>query len=162
MQKALFTSNKQTWETPIDLFNKLNEVFHFNIDLCAEDSTAKCELYYTPTIDGLNRNWCSMNYWMNPPYGREQIQWIVKASNDSMIFDSTIVCLIPARPDTKVWQDIIFPTARAVCFLRGRLKFGNSKDAAPFPSALIVFGNNITNEQIGVLNSLGHLILYER
>lgn len=162
MNKALFTSNNQKWETPIDLFNKLDTVFHFNIDLCAEDSTAKCNLYYTPYIDSLARDWCGLNYWMNPPYGREQIEWITKASRDSHLYDSTIVCLIPARPDTKVWQDIIFPTAKAVCFLRGRLKFGNSKDAAPFPSALIIFSNIITDEQIQLLGSLGHLMINER
>jgi site-specific DNA-methyltransferase (adenine-specific) len=78
--------------------------------------------------------------WCNPPYGREQVKFIQKAYDESVKHGSTVVCLIPARPDTKVWQDLIFAHADQVCFIKGRLKFGNSKDAAPFPSALVVFG----------------------
>lgn len=66
-----------------------------------------------------------------------------------------MVCLIPARPDTKVWHNIIFKHASAICFIKGRLKFGGSKDAAPFPSALVVFGDDITEEQEECLNDLG-------
>lgn len=158
INNSLFTSKKQTWETPLDLFNLLNTVFHFNIDLCALEDTNKCNLYYNPYINSLSLNWCSLTYWMNPPYGREQIEWIRKASEDSYLYSSTIVCLIPARPDTKVWQEVIFSKAKAICFIKGRLKFGGSKDAAPFPSALIVFGN-INNEQYSLLCSLGYTIL---
>ena len=93
---------------------------------------------------------------MNPPYGREQIKWIEKAYNESKN-DAKIVCLIPARPDTKVWQNIIFPNASAICFIRGRLKFGNSKDSAPFPSALIVFGE-CEYTQMKQLKQLGSLV----
>lgn len=62
--------------------------------------------------------------------------------------------LIPARPDTKAWQNVIFKSASTICFIKGRLKFGNSKDSAPFPSALIVFGG-VNDEQFEVLNCLG-------
>ena len=93
--------------------------------------------------------------WMNPPYGREQIKWIEKASKEN----ATTVCLIPARPDTKVWHETIFTEARGICFIKGRLKFGGSKDSAPFPSAIIVFGNELTDDQKEVLQNLGKLYI---
>ena len=151
---GLFSSNDQAWETPQDLFNQLNDAFMASIDVCATDKTAKCVNYYTPAIDGLKQNWVG-TCWMNPPYGREQIKWITKARNSYIENNSTIICLIPARPDTKVWQEIIFPNAIAVCFIKGRLKFGGCKDAAPFPSAIVVFGDKITAIQKETLDKLG-------
>ena len=66
--------------------------------------------------------------------------------------------LIPARPDTKVWDEQIFKDATVICFIKGRLKFGNSKDAAPFPSALIVFGK-YNDEQVKILETLGKVFI---
>lgn len=156
LNDSLFSSKNQTWETPQCLFDKLNYAFDFVLDVCAVDDTAKCNKYFTPKIDGLTQEWDNM-CWMNPPYGRQQIKWIEKAYNESLN-NSTTVCLIPARPDTKVWQNIIFPKAVAICFIKGRLKFGGSKDSAPFPSALIVFGEKINKKQEDCLKSLGTLV----
>ena len=154
LNDSLFSSKDQTWETPQDLFDKLNSVFNFEVDVCAVPETAKCNTYFTPEIDGLKQEWKGF-CWMNPPYGREQVKWIEKASKEN----ATTVCLIPARPDTKVWQEIIFKKAKAVCFIKGRLKFGSSKDSAPFPSALIVFGDKLTEDQEKLLKSLGKLYI---
>lgn len=156
LNSSLFSSKDQTWETPIDLFNKIDEVFKFDVDVCAVPETAKCQKYFTPEINGLDQKW-SGSCWMNPPYGREQIKWITKAYEDSKANNATVVCLIPARPDTKVWQDIIFKNASAICFIKGRLKFGGSKDSAPFPSALVVFGDDLSREQKNILDGLGKL-----
>ena len=81
--------------------------------------------------------------WCNPPYGREQAKFVLKAYEESVKHNSTVVVLIPARPDTKLWQNIIFPNANQICFIKGRLKFGGAKESAPFPSALVVFGNEV-------------------
>lgn len=141
MNKELhFKSEKQTWETPLDFFSKLDQLFSFTLDACASDENAKVANYYTEEQDALLQDWQGV-VWCNPPYGREQIKFIQKAYDESVKHGSTVVCLIPARPDTKVWQDLIFKHADQICFIKGRLKFGNSKDAAPFPSALVVFGN---------------------
>lgn len=48
-------------------------------------------------------------------------------------------CLIPARTDTTYWHDFIFDKADDIKFLKGRLKFGNSKNSAPFPSAIVIY-----------------------
>jgi len=140
MNKELhFKSEKQTWETPQDFFNKLDDLFGFTLDACASSDNAKVGNYYTVEQDALAQDWQGV-VWCNPPYGREQVKFIQKAYDESVKHGSIVVCLIPARPDTKVWQGLIFDKANQICFIKGRLKFGNSKDAAPFPSALVVFG----------------------
>lgn len=161
LNSSLFSSKDQTWETPLDLFKNINEIYGFKLDVCALPETAKCEKYFTPEIDGLSQKWGGY-CWMNPPYGREQIKWITKAYEESKNNYATVVCLIPARPDTKVWQDIIFKHASAICFIKGRLKFGNSKDSAPFPSALVVFGDELSDEQEIMFDSLGKLFKLSR
>ena len=74
---------------------------------------------------------------MNPPYGREISKWIEKAYYDHLM-GAVVVCLVPARTDTKYWHKFIFPYA-TIRFLKGRLKFGDSKNSAPFPSAVVIF-----------------------
>lgn len=143
-----FSSEKQTWETPQDFFDKLNTKFNFTLDACAEHETAKVSNYFTVEENALNQDWNGV-VWCNPPYGREQVKFIEKALDESVKNNSIVVVLIPARPETKVWQNIIFKNASQVCFVKGRLKFGNSKDNAPFPSAIVVFGKNIDLSDFG-------------
>ena len=135
--EVMFSSNVQTWETPIDLFNKLNDEFNFTLDVCADEDNHKCNKYFTKEIDGLKQEW-NGTCWMNPPYGREIPKWIEKAYKESL-HGATVVCLIPARTDTRYWHDYIFPYAKEIRFIKGRLKFGFSENSAPFPSAIIVF-----------------------
>ena len=148
MTSIHFKSNIQTWETPLDFFSKLDQLFSFTLDACASDENAKVGNYYTVEQNALEQDWQGV-VWCNPPYGREQVKFIQKAYDESVKHGSIVVCLIPARPDTKVWQDLIFKHADQICFIKGRLKFGNSKDAAPFPSALIVFGDSRDLSEFG-------------
>ena len=134
--KLMFSSKDQTWETPIEFFNKINKEFSFDLDVCAVPETAKCEKYFTPEIDGLSQDWKG-NCWMNPPYGRQIGKWIEKTYTESLK-GATVVCLIPARTDTRYWHEFIFPYAYEIRFIKGRLKFGNSDNSAPFPSALVI------------------------
>jgi phage N-6-adenine-methyltransferase len=135
INKGLFTSQTDNWETPQALFDKLNDEFHFNVDVCADNSNAKCNKFYTKEQDGLQQNWTGI-CWMNPPYGREIGKWLKKAY-ESSINGATVVCLIPARTDTAWWHDYVMKGE--IRFIRGRLKFGGSKNSAPFPSAIVVF-----------------------
>lgn len=139
--KVHYSSEKHTWETPQDFFEEIDNIFKFNLDCCAEQETAKVKEFYSKEQDALQQDWHGV-VWCNPPYGREQIKFINKALDEHKKHDSTVVLLIPARPDTKVWQDIIFPNANQVCFIRGRLKFGGAEYNAPFPCALVVFGGS--------------------
>lgn len=123
INKALFSSEDMTWETPLSLFDRLNKEFNFNLDVCALPETAKCDKYYTPNENALIQNW-EGTCWMNPPYGREIYEWIEKAYYESTK-GSTVVCLIPARTDTKYWHDFCMK-ASEIRFIKGRLKFGDS------------------------------------
>lgn len=141
---GLFTSNKEDWETPGIFFNNLNEKYHFNWDLAASDDNAKCNNYLTRDDNSLEQNWGGLdgNLFLNPPYGRELKLWVKKAAETHLKNGQYLVLLIPARTDTSYWHDFIFGKAQ-INFLRGRLKFelnGESKDAAPFPSALVIYG----------------------
>ena len=158
--KVYHSSKDHTWETPQELFDKLNNVFNFKTDVCALPETAKCNEYFTPEVDGLKQDWVDV-CWCNPPYGRMQKDWIKKARDEALKNDATIVMLIPAKPDTKIWHDVIFKDSSVVCFIKGRLRFGSAKENAPFPSAIVVFGN-VTSKQIETLSSFGYTIIKEK
>jgi len=136
-----FSSKETKYATPQDFFDKLNQEFSFTLDPCCTPETAKCSKYYTSTENGLVQDWSDDVVFMNPPYGREISKWIKKAYEESNK-GAVVVCLIPARTDTKYWHDYIFPYANEVRFLKGRLKFGDSKSPAPFPSAVVIFKPN--------------------
>ena len=99
INNALFSSTTDMWETPKDLFDKLDEEFEFQTDVCAIKQNAKCKRFYTPEQNGLKQIWTGV-CWSNPPYGRGIEKWMKKAYESS----ATVVCLVPARTDTKCWQ----------------------------------------------------------
>jgi phage N-6-adenine-methyltransferase len=132
--RAHFSSQTDLWETPQDLFDQLNQQFHFDLDVCAIPENAKCERFYSPEDDGLAQEWTGV-CWLNPPYGRTIGQWLAKA-NKAVEQGATVVALVPARTDTKWWHDYV--AAHEIVFLPGRLRFGGTKHSAPFPSAVVV------------------------
>ena len=135
INKGMMSSNTDMWETPQALFDAYNSVYDFDIDVCAVPSNAKCERYFTPDVDWLKQDWVG-TCWMNPPYGRQIGKWVRKAYEESKN-GSVIVCLLPARTDTAWFHD--YCMKGKIEFLRGRLKFGGSKNSAPFPSCIVVF-----------------------
>ncbi|KNY29485.1 DNA N-6-adenine-methyltransferase [Pseudobacteroides cellulosolvens] len=137
--EIMFSSKSDEWETPQQFFDKLHKEFNFQLDVCATAENAKCDKYYTKIDDGLSQSWhhWAQRCWMNPPYGRNIDKWIKKAFDESQE-GATVVCLIPARTDTKYWHTYCMK-AHEIRFVKGRLKFSNSKDCAPFPSAIVVF-----------------------
>ena len=132
---GLAENRTDVWATPQDFFDKINLVFNFDLDVCALPENAKCSRYFTPSDDGLQQEWTG-TCWMNPPYGREIIHWIAKAAETAQR-GHTVVALVPVRTDARWWQD--YCLGREVHFVRGRLKFGDSKNAAPFGTAVVVF-----------------------
>lgn len=134
--KVMFSSKTDLWETPKDLFDALDSEFHFVTDVCALPENAKCRNYYTPEMDGLRQSWKGI-CWCNPPYGRKIGDWVRKAS-ESADTGATVVMLLPARTDTKWFHDYIYGRAE-IRFIRGRLKFGEAQNSAPFPSMVVIF-----------------------
>lgn len=148
MNQGMFSSKTDEWATPIDFFKKLDAQYHFGLDVCATDENAKCDRYFTKSEDGLSQEW-SGTCWMNPPYGRTIGQWVKKAYDASQ-GGATVVCLLPARTDTAWWHD--YCMKGKITFVRGRLKFGDGKNPAPFPSAVVVFDGKNEEES----NAQGH------
>lgn len=137
----MFSSKTDLWETPQEFFDALDEEFHFELDVCATNENAKCDCYFTRKQDGLNREWDCKVCWCNPPYGREIGKWVEKAYLTVRHWGNTVVMLLPARTDTKWFHDYIYGKAE-IRFVRGRLKFGKSKNSAPFPSMIVIFRGN--------------------
>ena len=134
MNSGMFTSATDEWATPQDFFDELNKEFDLQLDVCADLQNTKCMLYFDKRVDGLSKNWDGYRCWMNPPYGREIGKWVKKASESKGL----VVCLLPARTDTKWFHDYIYGKAE-IRFVKGRLKFGGSKNSAPFPSMVVIF-----------------------
>lgn len=139
---VLFSSNKTTWRTPPELFQELNDEFHFTLDAAADDNNHLCENYFTENDNGLDHDWRGHTVFVNPPYGRKLTSdWVKKAYEEAQK-GTKIVMLIPARTDTIWFHDYIYGKAE-IRFLRGRVHFldenGNRGDAAPFPSMVVVY-----------------------
>jgi phage N-6-adenine-methyltransferase len=140
INKGMLSSNTDQWATPQDFFDKLNAAYGpFTTDVCADASNTKCKNFFTKEQNGLAQVWTG-KCWMNPPYGRDIGKWMEKA-HQSWQEGATVVCLVPARTDTKWWHH--FAAKGEVIFVRGRLKFGDSKNSAPFPSAVIIFKGSV-------------------
>ena len=135
---VMFSSATDNWSTPQDFFDKLNDEFHFTLDVCADENNHKCEHYYTKEIDGLSRPWIG-TIWCNPPYGRKIGEWVRRALFAS-VAGNTVVMLLPARTDTKWFHDYIYRRDNVeIRFIKGRLKFGGCKNSDPFPSMVVIF-----------------------
>jgi phage N-6-adenine-methyltransferase len=130
-----FSSKTDNWATPQWLFDLLDGEFSFDFDVCADETNAKCSRYYDLDDDGLKQEWRDA-CWLNPPYGREIGKWVKKAYESSHL-GATVVCLLPARTDTAWFHD--YCIKGEVRLLRGRLKFGDGKSPAPFPSMIVIF-----------------------
>lgn len=131
--KVMFSSVTDMWETPLAFFRALDAEFHFTLDVCATKENTKCSEFFTKEQDGLKQDWNGI-CWCNPPYGREIGKWVRKAAESQ----ATVVMLLPARTDTAWFHDHIYGKAE-IRFIRGRLKFGGSKNSAPFPSMVAIF-----------------------
>lgn len=116
----------------------------FDLDPCAASNSgkrpdrrrarAKAKILLTEADDGLSFPWRGKVF-VNPPYVRGIARWVCKCHDEAQR-GCVVVALIPARPDTNYWHRFVAGQAD-VFMLRGRLKFGDGKDAAPFPSLVI-------------------------
>jgi site-specific DNA-methyltransferase (adenine-specific) len=135
--KAMFSSATDEWPTPAYLFEVLNEHYGpFDCDVCATAENAKCEKFFTSAQNGLLQPWERSN-WMNPPYGRQIAQWVRKAHDEARHGNLT-TALLPARIDTKWFHQYIY-RKHAWWPIRGRIKFGEAENSAPFGSIVVHF-----------------------
>ena len=122
-----YSSASEEWATPTEVYNGLDAEFHFNFDPCplggTEDGPAP-----------LFVEWRGRRVFCNPPYGPEIRPFLERGLEAEIA-----VFLIPARTDTRWFHDIVLPHAKEIRFVRGRLKFGDAKNSAPFPSMICIF-----------------------
>lgn len=134
----MFSSKTDLWSTPNDFFDKLNDEFHFTLDPCSTHENAKCYKHFTEEENGLLQDWGNEVVFCNPPYGRQIKYWVKKSYEESQKDNTTVVMLIPARTDTIYFHEYIYHKAE-IRFIKGRLKFGNAKNSAPFSSMVVIF-----------------------
>lgn len=125
---VLFSAQTGKWATPDALYRELNAEFRFTLDPCPLDDAERIM-----ELDGLARSWCGERVFCNPPYGRGVENWLRKAREADVA-----VFLLPSRTDTAWWHDYAL-RADEIRFVRGRLRFGGSANAAPFPSVLLIW-----------------------
>ena len=130
-RKTLFSSQNLTWRTPNETLRELHKEFNFDFDPCPPN----------PTKDGLVIEWGKSNF-VNPPYGREVGKWVKKGYLE-YLKGKTVVFLLASRTGTSWFQDYCLPFASEIRFIRGRLKFGGSKNSAPFDSVIVVFNSEL-------------------
>ena len=136
---VMFSSKTPEWATPQDLFDRLDEKYHFNLDPASTDENAKMRKSLYRKRRRLIPRMGGYKVFCNPPYGREIGKWVEKGYKESQKQNTTVVMLLPARTDTKWFHD--YCLKGEIEFIRGRLKFGDSKNSAPFPSMIVVFNN---------------------
>ncbi len=137
---AMTSSQTVEWPTPEWLFAQLDREFHFTVDVAANPSNAKVPTkFYTVDDDGLSQSWDGETVWCNPPYGDQLKHWVYKAATS----DALTVMLVPARVDTIWFHNVVLNRAE-IRFIKGRLKFGDATDSAPFPCMLLIFRNALS------------------
>lgn len=141
----LMSSEKMDWNTPGNILSLVRQVGPIELDPCTDDTNpVGAARFYTPETDGLTRPW-NVNgdsvVFCNPPYGREIGHWVGKMRREHEKHEVQVIGLVPARTDTKWWHDHA-TTAALTCFWRGRLKFGDATNSAPFPSAVLYWGHH--------------------
>lgn len=159
MNSALmFSKASDEWSTPQDFWDVLDAEFRFKLDAAGSLDNRKVPAYLgldSPIAglrDALSVPWSDLCYsvgvassvWLNPPYSKCR-EFIAKSALEASK-GCTVVCLVPSRTDTRWWHEHVWDREKhqpkpgvEVRFVKGRLRFGGSKDCAPFPSVVIVF-----------------------
>lgn len=136
---TMFSSAKQDWTTPRWLFALLDAEFNFEIDAAASPENALCARYFTEADDALQQPWHG-RFFLNPPYGRSVGRFVAHAWDQVYRHGHADrgVILLASRTDVQWWHQYAMRGAE-IRLIEGRLHFGDSANAAPFPSAVLVF-----------------------
>ena len=153
---VLFSKKSDEWATPQWLFDVLDKEFEFDCDAAATPENRKCPSFHSDKFvkgwfvpcgdkivscmgDALIESWYKATYFLNPPHSK--IKQFMKKAYEESLKGAVVVCLIPCRTDTYYWHDYVMK-AHEIRFIMGRLKFGDSQNAAPFPSCIVIFDHS--------------------
>ena len=141
---VMYMSKDPTWSTPDYIvhwsMNRFQMGHPYTLDAAASKDNKKAVCFFSKEYSALDHDWAASRIWLNPPYGRQISKFTERAVQQlgSEIPNSSVTLLVPARTDTKWWFNLIQnPLKKHIVFIKGRVKFGNGKGSAPFPSALI-------------------------
>jgi len=144
--EVMFSKKSDEWSTPQHIFDELDKEFQFDIDVAATKENSKCAFYITKETNALEYSWSlagqtnNTTCWLNPPYS--MCKEFIKKAYEESLEGNTIVALIPSRTDTKWFHEYIYNKPNVeIRFIKGRLKFGDSINSAPFPSMIVIFKN---------------------
>lgn len=135
---TLYSSRSEEWPTPQSFFDTLNEEFRCTLDPCATHANAKCRRFFTKRQNGIEQDWGRHRVFCNPPYGRDMRAWARKCYEASLE-GALVVLLAHARTDTRWFHNSVYGKATEIRFVRGRLRFGDGTQSAPFPSLVAVY-----------------------
>lgn len=104
------------WLTPPELLKALGE---FDLDPCASigQPWATARKQYTALDNGLALPW-EGRVFLNPPYGPATGKWLARLAGHG-----NGIALTFARTETAMFHAEVWPKARGLLFLRGRLHF---------------------------------------
>lgn len=136
-QRNVGAAYRPDWETPAELFARIDAEFGFTLDAAASHDNAKCARYLTKEHDALTSGWGSHVVWLNPPYDTSLALWVAKARS-AAANGATVCCLLPARTDTRWWHEHVEKIAE-VRFIKGRIRFIGAPFNAPFPSCFVIY-----------------------
>jgi hypothetical protein len=117
--------------TPDDLFEVLDERFHFTFDPCPLNGLTN------GMPSGLEVRWGASNF-VNPPYSNIA-PWLRKALEERRRYGSSSVFLIPAQTFTSYWTSYVWRHATELVFIENRVRFKNYPRTFPSPMVCVVF-----------------------
>lgn len=146
MNKALLSTGKDDWETPLEFFKELDKEFHFTLDPCCTEKTAKCKRFYTERENGLLQDWGGETVFCNPPYSTKlQDSFVKKCYEEGQKENTIVVALLPSRTGTQRFHKYIWGKAE-IRFLERRLRFVGAEGTAPFDSMVVIWKKKDKNK----------------
>ena len=127
------------WYTPKWVIEELGP---FDLDPCAPMSPPYeiAPLSYNKQQDGLKQEWPDTALvFMNPPYSRPLLRPFV----EKLAEHNNGIALLKNQVDNLLFQEVIFPKAKSMIFMRHRIKFlqPDGTTGSPFfGSVLVAFG----------------------
>ena len=129
----MFSKSTDHYTTPQSIYSQLHKEFRFTYDPCPLHSVVDTLV--------ISKKW-GIRVFVNPPYSN--ITGFLEKARQEMQKGHTelAVFLVPARTDTKWFHEYVLNKA-TIRFIKGRLKFGDSKNSAPFPSMVLVYKKEV-------------------
>jgi site-specific DNA-methyltransferase (adenine-specific) len=143
------SGSTNVWITPDYILKWVQKEFGpIGLDAAADVDNSVALHFIDEQMDALVTPWNSSEIvWCNPPYGREAKKFVERAIDQVAKKNCPkVVMLLAVRTDTKMFQELIFPKASRIHFIKGRVKFQRAGKTRPeerpnFASAIVVFAD---------------------